>query len=411
MTFLWTPETGATTVDSFESQGNWTWDVVTETDENPDRAVDGVQMLKSPSGDFNGDSVQEPNGENFGIGSTSRVYFWIDDSCVIRITWGLDDANGDGYRIELSTSSGSLDLERIDGDSPTDINTTTISSVNSNRWNYADITWDDGSLGGSNGEHTVEFFDATDDSSYGSISGVDTTYSGAGYDGMGFYTSGLTGNGFFDYWHKDSLETPPVGPRFIDSFDDQDISPYSGDTGQFSYVTAPIQQGSHALRGDAGTFGSRIFSTSLDYLVEYPTKFGGWVRADNTGSAIGIIYGAADLNNLYQAELDTANSVVTHRKVDGGSFQNALGDGSGFSFSVDTWYWLQAYWDDGTLLSSGSDYHKVEIYDDRPRNGGTLLDSVEGTDSSISNTNTGTGISSLSNNSGENTYIDAVQLL
>jgi len=89
------------------------------------------------------------------------------------------------------------------------------------------------------------------------------------YDGTSFVE--LSGVKHFDGTQFTLIDSAPDAPDIVDDFEDNDISEYSVDTGNFSTVTSTVQSGTYALEGTTGSSGEGRQIHSTSGLANYPS--------------------------------------------------------------------------------------------------------------------------------------------
>lgn len=166
-----------------------------------------------------------------------------------------------------------------------------------------------------------------------------------------------------------AIEKKPVTP--IDQFDDENLTGWSGSTGNFAFNTTDPIQGAAGL--ECSTDASTITSQPGGGLSNYFSK--GqichiYVRSDTVGVSSNVIqrirYGRADSNNFYQVQInwdDTDNWTLFTKSA--GSFtvidEDATITGD---LSASNYYLIQIVWDDGTLGGVDND-HTATLFDAR----------------------------------------------
>lgn len=192
-------------IDSFEDgdiaeyvNGTDNFQVVDEANVTP-AAIDGTMLLEATSqGEINSTSGLD---NYFSKGETAHVYVYGDtlatDSMLSYTFFGSSSTALDGYALSLTDWSGENVrlIEYTDGSS--NILDTANPSVSDATWYRLEITWDDGSLGGSDNDITVDVYDDTD-TNIATVSANDSTH--ATNSGIGF--RGQEGGWFWDYYHK-----------------------------------------------------------------------------------------------------------------------------------------------------------------------------------------------------------------
>lgn len=162
---------------------------------------------------------------------------------------------------------------------------------------------------------------------------------------------------------------------FVDDFEDQDLTEYSGDTGSFSFTsdTSKVTEGTYALN-DTGSTSHLI--TSSSGLDNYPSRGDKW-RADvyigNGGNErLQLIFHRQDSNNYYWAFLEADDGTLKLRKTESGSSSDLAS--TTFSYSGSTIYQVEV----DTTDTAGHDI-VLTLYDE----GGSQLTSITGNDSTL----------------------------
>lgn len=138
------------------------------------------------------------------------------------------------------------------------------------------------------------------------------------------------------------------GALVIDDFEDQDVSEYTGSTGQASFPTYPTKHGSYSLKLASATSGSDEDIISTSGLNNYPSdgdtyRYAAYAADDTAG--LRHYFGASDVDNTYRITLGfSSNSLQIHR-FDGGS-STQLADVSA-SISSGSWYVVEVAWTSG----------------------------------------------------------------
>jgi hypothetical protein len=164
----------------------------------------------------------------------------------------------------------------------------------------------------------------------------------------------------------------------LDSFEDQDLSEYSGDTGDFSIVAESnlsfsARDGSHVLENPGDDFDN-IESTSI--TAAKGTTINGWVRGTANVTRMSVLFGlGSGLNDCYEAKVNVRDDRLTLRdRTDGVDLAT---DGSP-GLSADTWYRIELVWDDGTLGGSDNDI-TMRVFDDGGTQQGSTLSATDST--------------------------------
>lgn len=117
----------------------------------------------------------------------------------------------------------------------------------------------------------------------------------------------------------------------LDDFEENDLSIYTGDDGDFEIQDGVAYQQDFALRADAAD--SQIIDA--DRLVEYGSRFHVRVQGEsNTEPA--FLFGVEDTDNWYKAVLDTADGEIRLELSEGGSVSTIGTE----SVSIPTGEWL-----------------------------------------------------------------------
>lgn len=202
------------------------------------------------------------------------------------------------------------------------------------------------------------------------------------------------------------------GPSaIVDSFEDNDISEYSGATSDYATVddsglswTAP--DGSYVLEQQSGASFARIVSESGDGLANYFPKGNtaeADIRSETLDGSLRVIFGAGSVfNSYYAAEVDYGSGELRILDRDGGGTLNELASTT-LSPSTDTTGTVRIVWDDGTL--GGADNDITVSYSE----GGSELDSLSVNDSSHA-TNEGVGVA-VQGGTGGGRFVDYYRLL
>jgi hypothetical protein len=161
--------------------------VVDEANVTPD-AIDGSTLLESSA---TGRRIYSTSGlaNYYAKGDGTLVlYYYVDggpDNVEFRPQYGLADGDNH-YEIRVS-DGGPFDILLFENGSfsSTVADTSNYPSLSADTWYRIELTWDDGTLGGSDNDHTVTLFeDATDTQLGGTPSGNDGTLASA--DGIGW---------------------------------------------------------------------------------------------------------------------------------------------------------------------------------------------------------------------------------
>lgn len=132
----------------------------------------------------------------------------------------------------------------------------------------------------------------------------------------------------------------------LDDFNDNDISDYDGDTGDFSASTTQVHEGTHSLQASAasGSFihtdGTQFGPGSKLHCRVYP----------NTDTVPLVTFAVTDADNRYQVRIDTNNGNLELEKVESGSESDIETDTSA-SIPTGEWLDLEIDWQIGGDIS------------------------------------------------------------
>jgi hypothetical protein len=156
----------------------------------------------------------------------------------------------------------------------------------------------------------------------------------------------------------------------IDSFEDQDLSEYSGDAGSFDIeaegnVTPNAVDGTYLLES-TGTSNIQIISTSgLANYFPKGTIAKVYVYSTTNGDIARLRFAVQDSGSFYRVELRFNSGDFTLTKLDSFSATTLATDSQ--AYSTGQWYTVQITRDDGTLGGSDNDITAE------------LLDGIDGT--------------------------------
>lgn len=206
-------------------------------------------------------------------------------------------------------------------------------------------------------------------------------------------------------------QTVDVVTTLVDSWEDQNISEYSGTTTEWDTVdpstlgtswSAP--DGSYVVRNPSGQGFSRIISASTNALPNYFPKGNiarVYTRANALSGRLGAIFGSSDSNpfqDYYAAFVDYGAGDVHLDKLSGGT-RSTLATDTGASPSADATGYLEITWDDGTLGGSNNDI-SVEYVE-----GGSVNGSIPPTNDTTHASHSGVGLEANANSSADH-YAD-----
>lgn len=421
---------GEFTVDDFEDQdlSEWTaelgvvsdWSYASET-EVP--VPSGTYALKTNPG--NADCYLYSNSGDglpnyISKGSRFRVYFRTQDATANHnyfFIFGHQDIDN-RYSVEIRWGPQRVELEKhISGIASHIAPAVTGVSWESNQWYVLTVTWDNGTLGGVNGDITavVNEYDvasATIGTEIASVTGNDTSPELQNNTGVALYS--YTPNGvaqYIDNFHL--LEDPSLDTFVVDDFEDQDLNGWTGDTSDFSITgqaTVPPPNGAWVLQADPGTLSSYISSTTG--LQTYPakgSKFRAYFRTQDASQSHNAYlgFGFADEDHNYSAEIRWGPNKLELNKSS--VSQNTLLTSTNVVWNSNRWYALTVTWDDGTLGGADNDI-TVEIHEyDPATDTHTYLTEITANDSEYA---ANTGVFLLAYNpDGLAQYIDYYHLL
>jgi hypothetical protein len=177
------------------------------------------------------------------------------------------------------------------------------------------------------------------------------------------------------------------GPTVIESFEDQDLSNYAGDTGSYGFSN-DATDGSVSLENTAGSYGEIRTSSGLNATPSTGDTFRAQIKfsAATTGYA-GLIFGMQDASNFYFARPRADNVNFELYRKENGSFTR-LAESAVSSYSTSSWYDMEVRW------GTGADAINADIYDDT---GTQINDATLGT---VDSTFTSGGIGWFATDSG-----------
>lgn len=195
-----------TIVDDFED-GNLneysgdTGDYVITTN-NPWNGTNRLELERDGSNVFS--DIESTSGLNAypskGTKWTVFVLCTVDpsDNMFSRTLFGLID-NSNAFQVQVGWHNDTFGISSRGGGSLSE-STTASSALSSNTWHRIEVTWDDGTLGGSDNDITAELFEEDSETALASVSGNESEY--ADETGIG-YDCDLRENGIicWDYWH------------------------------------------------------------------------------------------------------------------------------------------------------------------------------------------------------------------
>lgn len=147
----------------------------------------------------------------------------------------------------------------------------------------------------------------------------------------------------------------------IDSFEDQDLSEYSGDTGSFSIQSSDAIDGTYALEATAGSSVEIISTSGLEHYPEAGDEFSFRVKHDRASDgATRFYFGVQDTNNYYRLGVEADNQADL-QVVSGGS-ATGLDSSSTGDLVADEWMRVVVDWQsDGSITVTFYDESGVEL--------------------------------------------------
>lgn len=196
-------------------------------------------------------------------------------------------------------------------------------------------------------------------------------------------------------------ETSGGGPKIVDDFEDSDVSEYGGDTGNVSFTTSNVQNGSVALELSNSNANQRSIS-STSGLDNYPSAgdtFRCWTRMGTNGQSKWEIMFAT------QSATAFSNRYSIFLNRDGSDFAIVKDDGS-FSFlsSATQTYSYSTYYEVEVDWSTNGDI-KARLFD----SSGSKLNSVSTNDTTYSSG--GIGFSQNTPTGGDTTTFDYYRII
>jgi len=163
--------------------------------------------------------------------------------------------------------------------------------------------------------------------------------------------------------------------KTVDSFEDDDISEYSGDTANFSIVTSPVYDGSYSLEGtSSGTAQNLDSTTDLNVYPEAGDNFSYRENVDTDSWNGGTKFGFQDSNNYYMIVNSTQDSAIYLKEKVGGSWTTM--DSVSVTIPQDEWLKVRVEWaTSGDITatvenSTGSTVGTVSGHDENFSSGG-----------------------------------------
>jgi hypothetical protein len=185
------------------------------------------------------------------------------------------------------------------------------------------------------------------------------------------------------------------GETTLESFEDQSIADYGGNTGDFSVQSSTVHDGSYALECSSGSFNTATTIADTGVTVEQGETLICAVNISGANYGGGMIFGAqseAASPDCYVLQIGDGGGFAL-KKFSGGSTSTITSQGS-VGLSTGVWYELEVNWQtDGTM--------DCTLYD----SGGSTVASISGSDTAY--TSGGIGFYGVYANSA--TYFDHYQ--
>lgn len=162
--------------------------------------------------------------------------------------------------------------------------------------------------------------------------------------------------------------TEQGGNQTIDSFEDGDISEYTGDTSSFDVVSTDSTDGSQSLETTAGSTVEVLSTSGLNYYPEAGDTFQFDIKHTVQGTGITrTMFAVQDTDNYYSIDLNDNENSIELKKNSGGSISTIASDS--YTPSADEWHTFRVDWgSDGSFT--------VTLYDST----GSEVSSFSGTD-------------------------------
>lgn len=338
----------ATVIDSFEDGGM--------TEYSGDTTEASTVSYPTVSGDLALKMDTLSDGSASAVVSTSGLPYYPNDGDTFRYHMQTGDGSADGrfffgaadtenaYRVEISPGSDEVRLGRVEAGVVTDLGSIPA-TITTFEWYEVEVRWADG------GGLEVETFDESG-SSLGTITSGDSTYlsGGVGWGAISFDPlSNEQENVFFDYARTTSGGTSNV----IDSFEDTNITEYSGDTGSASVrssVHIPVYHGTYALElvGSSTTIHAPQGNLNDDAVAGDTFASRHYLAA---GSQARFLFGVQDGSNFYYVEADDGAGTWTLGKVEGGA-GTTLGQATSVGVLTGEWLRFEVEWGGGGTMTA-----------------------------------------------------------
>lgn len=157
----------------------------------------------------------------------------------------------------------------------------------------------------------------------------------------------------------------PTILQLIDSFEDGDITEYSGDTGNATVVAdVDAPQGNNAIELDA-TDGAHIYNDNFE--IKRGTVFHAWLNPEQANTAPAVTFGVqpADIDTYYQVVADHATDEVRLEYVLNGVVDTIIDTLPTAGLTTDAYHEVEISW--ATTAALG-----VEVFDPSGNSLGTL---------------------------------------
>ena len=135
----------------------------------------------------------------------------------------------------------------------------------------------------------------------------------------------------------------------IDDFEDNDISEYSGDTGQFSTQTGTVESGTYALETTGSGYDTMFSTSGLDTYPQQGDTFEYYFRFGSAGSEGGMAFAYDGSGQEYYRIYVSDGQKFEINKWVAGSDSTIAGGASQLSSDNGTGEWFRAEveWNDG----------------------------------------------------------------
>lgn len=151
--------------------------------------------------------------------------------------------------------------------------------------------------------------------------------------------------------------------QYLDGFEDQDITEYSGDTGSFSTSSTQAHTGTYSLTSSASATIVDI-NTDIEVGARFHTRL-----YLNTGTTAGFLFGVSTLDDHYRVDIDEGGAIAL--SVTEGGTETAI-DAEAPSIPDTEWLHVRVDWDHNgefTIVvfdSSGNEQGRLEATEANP---------------------------------------------